>query len=81
MILGIYCIKDEKTTFLTPTVDQNDVSAMRNFEHAATQMQSLMYTHAADFNLYKLGSFDTDSGKIIPTDTPEFIMAGGSIDR
>lgn len=78
MILGVYCIKDEKTSFLTPTVDQNDVSAMRNFEHAAVHKESLMNTHAADFTLYKIGSFDTESGKITPCD-PQFIMSGGSV--
>ena len=34
MKYGIYSIRDARTGFLPPTVDQNDSSAMRNFAHA-----------------------------------------------
>lgn len=64
MILGIYAIRDKKTGFLSPTVDQNDAAARRNFEHAMMNEQSLMFSHAEDYALYRVGSYDTDTGVI-----------------
>lgn len=62
MKLGMYAIKDAKTGFMTPTVDANDASALRNFEHAIYQHDSLLNSHPNDFTLCKLASFDTDLG-------------------
>lgn len=62
MKFGMYAIKDAKTGFMTPTVDQNDASALRNFEHAVNQPDSLMFSHPNDFTLCRLCSYDTDSG-------------------
>lgn len=64
MIYGIYSIRDSKTGFLPITVDINDASAMRNFEHAAQNNSSLFFTHSCDYDLCRLGSFDTDTGEI-----------------
>lgn len=62
MIYGIYSIRDSKTGFLSLMLDQNDNSAMRNFQHACANAQSLFFTHAADYDLCKLGSFDSSTG-------------------
>lgn len=62
MKFGMYAIKDAKTGFMTPTVDQNDASALRNFEHAVNQPDSLMHSHPNDFTLCRLASYDTDTG-------------------
>lgn len=64
MKLPIYSIRDVHTGFMTPTVDQNDASAMRNFGHAVMQSQSLMNSHPKDYSLYKVGEFDSDTGEI-----------------
>lgn len=79
MILGIYCVRDKKTTFMTPNVDYNDMSAIRNFEHAIRNTESLFYSHAEDYELYKLGEFDSETGEIIPFDVTNFIVDGSSI--
>ena len=42
MITGIYAIKDAKSTFMPCTVDVNDATAVRNFEHAVRQPGSLL---------------------------------------
>lgn len=76
MIYGVYAIRDSKTGFLTPTVDINDQSAARNFEHAALQSNTLFFSHPADYDLYKIGSFDTDSGLLQAFSAPDFIIAG-----
>lgn len=75
MILGIYAIRDQKTGYLPITVEQNDLSAIRNFEHAAQNVKALFYTHPEDFDLYKLGSYDNETGAVSPQD-PVCIMTG-----
>uniref|UniRef100_A0AAU8AWJ1 Nonstructural protein n=2 Tax=unclassified Microvirus TaxID=338099 RepID=A0AAU8AWJ1_9VIRU len=75
MILGIYSIRDKKTGYLTPTVDQNDAAAKRNFEHAMMQESNLLFSHPEDYALYRIGDFNSDTGFIVPRD-PELIIDG-----
>lgn len=65
MIYGIYAIKDAKTTFMPANVDYNDASAIRNFEHAVRQSDSLLASHPADYSLWKLGTFDNEIGTLV----------------
>lgn len=69
----IFSIRDSKVGFMSPTVDVNAPSAVRNFEHAASQASSLFSSHPADYSLYKIGDFDSDSGEISPC-IPEHIV-------
>lgn len=64
MKYNIYAIRDIKTGYLQPTVDMNDDSAIRNFEHAISNTSSLFYTHASDYSLYVIGEYDTETGVI-----------------
>lgn len=65
MILGVYAMRDVHTGFMTPTVEQNDAVAMRNFEHAVLS-GGVLATHSADFALCRIGSYNTDDGALIP---------------
>lgn len=65
MIYGVYSIKDLKSGYLPPTYDVNDGTAMRNFDHACQNPDSLFYTHGSDYQLFKLGTFDTDTGEFV----------------
>lgn len=76
MLNSVYCIRDNRVGFLSPMVDQNDATAMRNFEHALSNLQTVLGTHPEDFDLYKIAVFDTESGRIEPLEVPEFIQAG-----
>lgn len=80
MTFQIYCVRDVKTSFMTPTIDQNDASAMRNFRHAILYSDGIMRSSKDDFALYRLGSFDSDSGVIIPLPVPEIIDDGTNVD-
>lgn len=60
----MYSIRDSKVGFMTPTIDQNDASAARNFEHAVHNVASLMNSHPADYALYRIGEFDTEFGAV-----------------
>ena len=62
MKFGLYSIKDAKTGFMTPVVEQNDAAALRNFSHAVNQPESIMYDSPNDFSLFKVSDFDTDAG-------------------
>lgn len=64
MIFNVYCVRDVKTGFLTPTIEQNDECAIRNFRHACLNTQSLFFTSAIDYALYRVGVFDSDTGDI-----------------
>lgn len=73
MILGVYSIRDSIIGFLTPTVDQNDSAAMRNFEHAVSDSRSLLHTHAKDYDLYQIATFDSDTGVLFPITPPKML--------
>ncbi len=78
MIYGLYSIRDAKTAFMPLTVDVNDASACRNFEHAVRQPESLLYSHPADYALYRVGSFDTDSGVVTSFPVPIQLLDASS---
>lgn len=71
----IYVIRDKKTTFMTPLFDHNDQSAIRNFQVACKNTQSLFNSHPADFDLYCIGEYDFDTGRIASFE-PEFVCGG-----
>lgn len=66
MMYGVYAMRDAKVGFLTPSVDVNDDSAIRNFTHAVVNSDSILYSHAKDFALYRIGSYDSDAGTLVP---------------
>lgn len=77
MIFGIYSIEDIKTGFVTPSADQNDPAAIRNFSSAIMQSDGILFTHAEDFRLFKIGEFDSETGSILPV-SPIVHLADGS---
>lgn len=78
MTLGVFCIRDLKVGWLTPTVDTNHASASRNFVHAMKNKDSILYTHSKDFDLYQIGKFDTETGLLSGFDVPELVFEGAS---
>lgn len=78
MKLPVYSIRDVHTGFMSPTVDQNDASAMRNFRHAVMQTNSLFNSHSKDYSLYRIGTFETDSGTF-ESELPELISDAYSL--
>lgn len=80
MKFGIYCIKDAKTGFMTPVVEQNDAAALRNFSHAVNQIDSIMHDSPNDFSLFKVSDFDTDVG-ILAITSPILIVDASEVLR
>lgn len=73
MIYSVYAIRDVHTGFMTPTVDVNDQAAIRNFSHAVINSDTVLFSHAKDFALYRLASFDSDSGLFVPEALPQHL--------
>ena len=67
MIISIYSINDALNGFSSPTLQNNDAAAMRSFAEIFKDVYS-----PADYSLWKIGTFDTLTGEIIP-DVPTVI--------
>lgn len=76
MKLNVYVIRDQRTTYMTPTFDYSDQSAVRNFEHAVLNKDSLFNTHSEDFCLYRIGQYDNHTGLITAEVEPVLILDG-----
>ena len=73
MITGLYAVKDAKSTFMPCTVDVNDATAIRNFEHAVRQKDSILTSNPNDIALFRVGSFDNETGAVTASIVPEFL--------
>lgn len=80
MNFGVYCVRDSKVGFATPNVDSNDATAMRNFAFALSERNNtVMSFRKEDFDLFKLGVFDSVTGEIIPC-SPTIVCSGASLE-
>lgn len=77
----LYSIKDLKSGYLPVQVDINDDTAVRNFEHAVGIADSIFFSHPADYELYKVGEYDTDNGEIEPIEKKFIIDANSIVNR
>lgn len=71
----LFAIKDNKVGFLAPMVDDNENTAIRNFKYAVSNNDILNFA-PSDFDLFRIGEFDTDSGIITALSSPDFICNG-----
>lgn len=72
MIYNVYSVRDSKVGFGNPFVDASDPSAKRGFFFAFSNPSSLVNFSPADFSLYRIGTFDSDSG-VIEKILPEYV--------
>lgn len=79
MIFGVYSIRDSLSGFMNPTFEVNDAVAMRNFEHAVLSSDTLLHSHAKDYDLIKIGSFNSESGEVLPLVPFVTVVTGMSI--
>lgn len=78
MTMNIYAIRDLKTGFLAPTLDQNDAIAKRSFMFALNRPGTLEYSNAQDYDLFKIGEYDNDTGIITHCDK-ELVAQGSDL--
>lgn len=61
MIISLYSVHDALNGFGAPSLQNNDAAAMRSFAEVFKDVYS-----PTDYSLWKIGSFDTESGEIFP---------------
>lgn len=65
MKLGMYSIYDKMTGYMVPSYQQNDEQAARAFAYDLNSPDmSLLKANPEDFQLERVGSFNTDTGEI-----------------
>lgn len=84
MIFGIYSIRDHLTGFMTPVIEQTDAAALRNFSLAINrypkeQGRSLYSWRPSDFDFFKLGEFNSETGELVPAVPPVLVSSGLSV--
>lgn len=78
MIYKVFAIRDAKVGFLAPSFELNAAVAQRNFEYAVNNNSSMNFS-AKDFDLYSLGSYDTDKGTFELETLPVYVVSASSL--
>lgn len=74
MIYELYSVYDKVSgVYGVPTPFVNRASAIRWFRVIIRDNE---FAEPTDFELYKVGSFDTDKGVLFSTASPEFVEKG-----
>lgn len=68
MKLPVYAVRDVKqNSFLAPSVGSNDFVMARSFaESIASRRDPIMAFSPKDFDLYRIGEYDMDTGALTP---------------
>ena len=77
MVISVYCVRDSLLGFGMPILRDNDAVASRAFDYDLNIDGSPMASHPQDFQLYRIGFFDTDTG-IIDSESP--VLVASAID-
>lgn len=77
MIHVLVSVYDIKADFYSPPLCCKTVNeGLRIFQDACSTPGSTLSAHPEDYKLYRLGTFDDNSGRIAPTE-PLFLSQGG----
>lgn len=74
MKLPMYSYRDRLVGFGKPILDISDQTAIRGFSMAVNNPSSMENFSPKDYELYRVGTFDADTGKVIPEDLPVLIV-------
>lgn len=80
MLTSMYSIKDDLIGYGVPFATDNDAVAMRYFNQAVIQPNSIYSLNKSQFNLYRIGTFDTESGRFEPSD-PCYVCSALDFDK
>lgn len=73
-ILELYAIKDTKANaFMNPIIQRTMGEAIRSVVDESKQPNSMFGKHPEDFNLFKLGTFNQETGLITIEPAPKSI--------
>lgn len=77
--LNLYSVRDLKNNFAPPYVDTSDESAKRTFA-LAVEDAPVVKRFPADYELYRVGTFDPENGHVEPVELPVFLIRGDEVD-
>ena len=68
-VLKIYALRDVRTqAYMRPMFLQNDAVLDRSVRDAMLDENSLLCSHPEDYQVFRLGEYDDNTGKITPCD-------------
>ena len=77
MIHGIFAVRDAKAEqFTAPFQASNDAVAIRMFSELVNTRNHTFNRHPEDYQLYRIGDFDTATGELAPV--PVMMVANAS---
>lgn len=79
MTYPVYSVRDLKGDFYSPRIDQNDESAIRWFSMTVNTPETLTNFAPADFQLFRIGTFDSEIGLISPLNLPVLLISGNEV--
>lgn len=80
MVYNVYAIRDVKSQrFMQPNLDMNDQTAMRGFSMAVNQPSGVIGFAPKDFDLYKIGEYDDQTGRMEPLEVVELVVNGSAL--
>ena len=79
MVYGVYAFRDNKTSFGQIWNDHNDESAKRGFAMMINNADGLMGFAPSDFDLFKIGEFDSENGQLSPVWPIEYLVNGNAV--
>lgn len=80
--MEIYVVKDTKAqTYGMPFFQRNHVTATRAIANEVRRADptNTIYTNPEDFELYAIGTFDTDTGRVTGLEQPQLIATALSL--
>ena len=78
MKFPVMCMRDQLTGFMNPFVCTNEAVAQRDFKILINDKDQKMYFNPTHFDLYQIGEFDTETGKLDPCE-PTVVCSGLSV--
>lgn len=70
----VFSVRDKLAGFSAPELSLTEDTMKRTFAHRINNDSNLLFS-ASDYDLYKVGEWDVDSGQMTPC-LPEFVIAG-----
>lgn len=84
MILKMFSVLDMKAQFFgQPFFEQQEATAIRSFSDAvndSSNSTNMWNRHPEDFQLYLVGSFDNETGEVVP-EVPKALVMASSVHR
>ena len=73
-MIKVFTVRDAKAdAYLAPFFMKTKGLAIRGFETTVNDQKTEFNKYPEDYDLYQIGEYDEQSGKILSADTPEHI--------